>query len=448
MKLITGHGLDDVLAWRASGPVRVREFLGDALALARLLPDGPAVFNLCEDRYRFAILFAACLLTRKTSLQPSSQTPQVLRGLAREYPGSYVVTDQPREPDGLASWVMPPPDSWQRPPVSAVPDIDPEFVAAILFTSGSTGLPQPHAKHWGRLVLNGQAEARALGLDRQPHALVGTVPVQHSYGFESTFLLALHGGCSFWCGKPFYPQDVVEAIAAVPEPRMLVSTPYHLATLLAAGLEWPALDMCLSATAPMGAELAGRIEQHARAPVLEIYGSTESGQLATRRTVEGPVWELMPGVRLIQEGDVTSASGGHVEGCVPLSDVIECMDASRFVLHGRHADMVNIAGRRSSLAYLNHQLCAVQGVRDGAFFLPDADGHEAAGGFTRLMAFVVLEPGAQPGDVMAALRGCTDSVFLPRPLVVVEALPRNGTGKLPRGALAQLYDERVLHARA
>ena len=290
-----------------------------------------------------------------------------------------------------------------------------------------------------------RAEAAGLGLGERPPVLVGTVPAQHSYGFESTFLLALHGGCSFWSGKPFYPQDVVEALQAVPRPRMLVTTPFHLSALLASDLDWPALDMCLSATAPLGTELAARAEQRSGAPVHEIYGSTESGQLACRRTTDGPLWHLLPGVVLEQENDTTYAREGHVEGRVPLSDIIELQGEGRFLLHGRHADLINSAGKRSSLAYLNHQLCAIDGVLDGAFFLPDSAGDEVEG-ITRLTAFVVA-PGVSADTLQRALRQRIDRVFLPRPLVLVDALPRNSTGKLPRTALLALYQERLGHGR-
>ena len=46
-----------------------------------------------------------------------------------------------------------------------------------------------------------------------------------------------------------------------------------------------------------------------------------------------------------------------------MCDVLELIDADRFLLHGRLADLVNIAGKRSSLAYLNHQLNSIAGRR-------------------------------------------------------------------------------------
>ena len=52
-----------------------------------------------------------------------------------------------------------------------------------------------------------------------------------------------------------------------------------------------------------------------------------------------------------------------------MCDVIEITGGDEFLLHGRTADLVNIAGKRSSIAYLNAQLNAIPGVIDGAFFL-------------------------------------------------------------------------------
>jgi acyl-coenzyme A synthetase/AMP-(fatty) acid ligase len=53
------------------------------------------------------------------------------------------------------------------------------------------------------------------------------------------------------------------------------------------------------------------------------------------------------------------------------------------------------------------------------------------------MAFVVA-PGRARSQILAALRARLDPVFLPRPLVLVDALPRNATGKLPRAELRAL----------
>jgi acyl-coenzyme A synthetase/AMP-(fatty) acid ligase len=67
------------------------------------------------------------------------------------------------------------------------------------------------------------------------------------------------------------------------------------------------------------------------------------------------------------------------------------------------------------------------------------------GAVTRLTAFVVA-PGLTSETVMNALRQRIDPAFLPRPLCLVESLPRNETGKLPRQALRRLSTERATKA--
>ena len=78
---------------------------------------------------------------------------------------------------------------------------------------------------------------------------------------------------------------------------------------------------------------------------------------------------------------------------------------------------------------------------DAAFFLPD---EETLDGITRLCAFVVA-PDLNSRRLQAELRQRIDPIFLPRPLVLLDELPRNSTGKLPRNHLQALYAEKVTH---
>jgi acyl-coenzyme A synthetase/AMP-(fatty) acid ligase len=137
----------------------------------------------------------------------------------------------------------------------------------------------------------------------------------------------------------------------------------------------------------------------------------------------------------VPDGERATVSGGHVECATPLQDIIEVRpDGRHFLLHGRSADMVNIAGKRNSLGYLNHQLTSIPGVTDGVFFLPE---EAEPDGVTRLTALAVA-PGLTVAQLSAALRERIDAAFMPRPLYLVEALPRQLTGKLPRAALLAL----------
>jgi acyl-coenzyme A synthetase/AMP-(fatty) acid ligase len=430
-----------VIAYRAGIPITAQRFLSDANRLAQRLPAGNHVLNVCTDRYRFTVGLAACLITGRVSLLPSTHTPEVIGQMASFAPDAFCLTDDARCDIGLPKiyYCEDQPTAEVAPaiaPAWVVPEIPVTQLAAIVFTSGSTGTPLPYKKTWGRLARCVRNGAPRLGLaDGKSHALIGTVPAQHMYGFESTVLLALVSGNSFSAERPFYPADIATAVAAVPQPRVLVTTPVHLRTLLASAVDMPPLDLIVSATAPLDQDLAREVEGKFRTTLLEIYGSTETGQIAMRRTAQGLSWRLWPGVRLQVSNEQVFAQGGHVEQLTAMCDVIEITGDDEFLLHGRTADMVNVAGKRSSFGYLNTQLNAIPGVIDGVFFL--GDGATGSTGVARLGA-VVVAPTLSVAALNEQLRQRIDPAFLPRPLIIVESLPRNATGKLPQQALQHL----------
>jgi acyl-coenzyme A synthetase/AMP-(fatty) acid ligase len=205
-------------------------------------------------------------------------------------------------------------------------------------------------------------------------------------------------------------------------------------------VDLPPVDLVVSATAPLGQDLAREVEAKFRTTLLEIYGSTETGQIAMRRTADSAAWRLWPDVRLRVSNDQVFAYGGHVEQLTAMCDVIELLGDDEFLLQGRTADLVNVAGKRSSFGYLNAQLNAIPGVTDGVFFL--RDGATGPTGVARLGA-VVVAPTLSVAALTEHLRRRIDPVFLPRPLIIVERLPRNATGKLPQQALQHLANRHL-----
>ena len=428
-----------MVAYRSGVPVDARHFIADVARVAATLPAGGHVLNICADRYRFTVGFAASLLAGKVSLLPSTHTPEVIRQLTVFAPDVFCLTDDPKCGIELPQSLYPEAPATAVGDAFEIPALPAEQLAAYVFTSGSTGTPLPYKKTWGRLLRCVHDGASRLGLlDGRTHTIVGTVPPQHMYGFESSVLLGLQTGSALCAERPFYPADIASVLAAAPRPRVLISTPVHLRALLAAEVPLPETDLIVSATAPLSRELAHAVESRFGTRLLEIYGSTETGQIATRRTAHTLEWQLWPGVTLnVREDGQAWAQGGHVEQPTPMCDVLELTTDDRFLLHGRMADLVNIAGKRSSLGYLNHQLSSIPGVVDGTFFLPDDSFAASSTGVTRVVAFVVA-PGLDAATLTEELRRRLDPVFLPRPLLFVERLPRNGTGKLPQEALKEL----------
>ncbi len=426
LPLLDVTSLDAPVVFYGGRAVSAREFIGLAEAVAGQLPAAAHTVNLCENRFHFALLWAAACCRGQVTLLPPSQAAGVLADLAASYPNQHVVTDEmiaqqlptltPRQIDAY-------PETWHIPG---------DRIVALTFTSGSTGMPQAHAKPWGTLARNAQlAAAEVLG-GRNSH-VIATVPAQHVYGLEVSFLTALVGGCPVYDRKPFFPQDVRAALQAMPAPRTLVTTPTHLKALLDSKVQLPPLQRIVSATAPLARELAQAIETAWSTEIYEIYGCTEAGVMARRRTTQGDMWETFSGGELVATDAGAEYRAAQLPEPVPLQDIIESVSPTRFYLRGRSADMIKVAGKRTSLQEITRHLLAVPGVRDAAVFVPTPD--------ARPVAFVVA-PGLAAHAILASLTGRIEPVFMPRPLLLVQRLPRNEVGKLPRETLLTMWAQR------
>ena len=435
--LIVHRAANARIAVRGRESISAGRFVAAAQALAQQLPPAQYVLNSCQDRYLFAVAFCAALIAGRTSLLPPSRTPETLAQLATRYPDTLYVGEEAGDlvwhgrAEPAMKWQTGADTEWPPPAITR------DHVAAIAFTSGSTGEPQPQPKTWGKIVDGARAEIIALHLDDaaiDDVVLVGTVSPQHMYGFESTVLLALHGPCAFAAEHPLHPDEVVAVLSRLGGRRVLITAPVHLRALAESAHSMPTLDRVVSATAPLTHELAKRCESMWSTRVFEVYGCTETGMVATRRTVDGALWTTMRDVKVEASGDGFRANGGHVHPGM-LADRLRLLSPSTFELEGRTDDVVNIGGKRASLQGLNRVLLSIDGVVDGAIFEPPSA--PTVTREQRLMALVVA-PAITRAELLAALRAQIDPAFLPRPLLWVDAMPRNAQGKLPKGELLAL----------
>ncbi|WP_283248858.1 AMP-binding protein [Luteibacter aegosomaticola] len=423
------------VAWRDGQAVTAATFLAHVRQVAALLPEAVGAVNLCEDRYAFLVSLTALVLRGQVNLLPPSRAPHAVDEVMGNHPGCYAIGELALDP-APAGYLRIPELGDVAPAYGDVPQVSADAVVAIGYTSGSTGKPKPNIKTWGSFHASnlgniGMLE-RVIG---GPFDVVATVPPQHMYGMEMSVVMPLMSEVSIHAGRPFFPADIASALASMPEPRVLVTTPVHLRALVESGVQLPSLAAFVSATAPMPVELATEAERLFGAPLCEMFGSTETCVFASRRTAVEEEWSLYDGVTLHSQPDGTLVDAPQLAEPMALADIVTLHgEGRRFRLCGRNTDLLEIAGKRASLGDLNRRLLAIEGVKDGVLFQldePDAFG-------VRRIAGLVVAPGLTAEAVLAALRVAMDPVFLPRPLRVVEALPRNETGKLPRGALLAL----------
>ena len=431
--LLADASAQRVVAWREGRPVEVGAFLADVAQLAGQLPAAQAAVNLCEDRYAFLVAFAALLVRGQTNLLPPSRAAHAIDETLAAHPDSYTLGDAALDPVpphyfrfDLAREVAEAPRSML---------VAGDALAAVGYTSGSTGVPRANPKRWDKLAIStGHNDALLRTLAGGDYHVVATVPPQHMYGLEFSVLLPLFDRASVCAAKPFFAADIEASLCGLPEPRVLVTTPVHLRALLDSGQSLPRLAGIVSATAPLDRGLARAAEARYAASVQEVFGSTETCVIAHRRTAHEDAWTPYAGVNLHPQPDGTRVEAPQLTQPVILADIVEMLDDGRFRLCGRNTDLLEIAGKRASLGDLTHKLLMVPGVRDGVVF--QLDETDAMG--VRRIAALVVAPELDAGAILDALRRDIDPVFLPRPLKLVDALPRSETGKLPRASLLEV----------
>ncbi len=426
-----------------TGDITTAEFLGHCLQVAQRLPEQKYVINLCDNPYLFTVAFGAALLRRQTTLLPQNRSPETLRRVAAEYPANYLLHHS--QPGGNAHL-----DDiadlnlnqlrLEASPTAEVPTIERDFAAAIAFTSGSTGQPKPIVKPWHTLVtsslMNGACMLPPAG--DLVHQLA-TVPPQHMWGLETGVLIPLFWPVCVADSRPMFPPDLVKTLGDLPSPRLLVSTPVHLRALLGSNLTIPECARTLCATAPLATELAAACESATGGDLMEIYGCSEIGSTAYRRTAVDTVWRLIPGLAFRAQTDAAEApriGGQHLPEDQVLQDRVE-ISADGFKLLGRSEDMVNVGGKRGSLMQITQVLLSAPGIADAVVFMPNEEA-------TRPAALVVAKDTTLTA-IQQHFAQRLDVVFLPRPLLFVEKLPREETGKIHRAKVLALYRDTLAY---
>lgn len=346
--------------------------------------------------------------------------------------------------------------------------LTPDDVAALFYTSGTTGRPKGVPTTHEAFVTNAENMVRTLGICRDVGAEFRTlisVPLFHVTGCNSQLLTALHAGG----GSVIMPAlDVPGLIGTLATERIsnIVTVPAIYALTLRhpdfAGADVSGVRWVGYGGAPIAPSLVESLQQaFPHASVFNGYGMTETASLMTVLPSTDAVAHAdsvgyaVPSVDLAvapigddpQVGELV-ARGANVttgywqreeataativDGWLHTGDVVRVDDAGRVHLVDRIKDIVNRGGENVSSVEVEGVLLAAPGVDDAAVLaVPDDVLGEKVG------AVLVGDV-----DVEAVLAHCREQLAdfkVPQYVTVVgDALPRNAGGKLLK---AQLRDE-------
>ncbi|CAM4187491.1 AMP-binding protein [Vreelandella rituensis] len=286
----------------------------------------------------------------------------------------------------------------------------------VFRTSGSTGEPKACHHRWADIEAEAWALHQRLSERMTPERVVAWLPLHHLYGFMLGMAYPANNGL-----------EVTVADKALPPLRegdVVVTVPPRWAYLAKARSDWPKGVVGVSSTAPLPGAVAETLSHHGIAAVMEIYGSSETGGVATRFSPAEPFTLLSHWHRETSE---TLVAAHEDNRSVALPDQVTWRSKSRFTLAGRHDDIVSIGGVNVSTTAVAQQLEALSDVSQCA-----VRPVQAGDGQTRLKAFVVPVDASRDDIATRIDATLKDWPSAQRPISITygEALPRNTMGKL------------------
>ncbi|MFH1078733.1 MAG: class I adenylate-forming enzyme family protein [Pseudomonadota bacterium] len=313
---------------------------------------------------------------------------------------------------------------------------DPDEPFLILFTGGSTGTPKVWTKTPRNLFAEARYQSAALDITRDD-IFLSTVPPNHIYGLLFSILVPFVSSARILKGIYAFPREILKA-AKDYRATILVSVPVHYRVLNINALERYDLRLALSSAGMLSQEDALSFREKTGLDVVEVYGSTETGGIATRRRFpDGDSWNpINPVAWKIREGKLCVSSTflsptlpRGKDGFFMTADCVDPDGNHRFILRGRADDIVKIGGKRVDISAVQTKMKQIPGVRDAfVVAIPAGRGRQ-----NELAALVSTDLDAH--QVKRHLAQVSEAYAVPRHLVVVNDIPMTPAGKYERAEI-------------
>lgn len=351
----------------------------------------------------------------------------------------------------------------------------PDDLAALLYTSGTTGRSKGAMLTHRNLASNALALVDAWGFTRGD-VLLHALPIFHVHGlFVATHCALLSGSRLLWLPK----FDAQEVASLLPRATVMMGVPTFYTRLLAEpafGRQCCAsIRVFVSGSAPLLAETFEAFLQRTGHSILERYGMTEAGMIASNpldgARVGGTVGKPLPGVDVRIVGDTGEACVNGAIGAVQIrgpnvfagywrmpektreeftaDGFFKTGDIGQWVTEGPGRGYLRLVGRAKDLIItgglnvypkeIEERIDQMEGVEECAVVgMPDPDFGEA------VAAVIVGKPGHTLTEalVISALKGEIANFKVPKRVYFTSELPRNAMGKVQKALLRERFAAR------
>jgi long-chain acyl-CoA synthetase len=428
---------------------------------------GPTVAMLYSNSPEFAPLFLGAVWAGKTvAVLPTLAPPPLLKLMAMEAGVELVITGEAFAPQliaaGVPCWIGDASAEFEPSQVPQQPNQS--GVAALLYTSGTTGRPKAVALSEENILANIDGCKQATGYD-DAQVMLAALPLFHAYGLTITTLLPLTTGASVVVPERFVPRQILQLIDKH-RVSCLIAVPgqYRVLAKDPTPIDSSSLWLCIAGAERLPERVAQEFQQRFGYPLVQGYGTTELSPVVSFSppgdNAPGSVGRPLPNIQLTirDENDEVLPIGVIGEVCVSGPSVMigyfgdpaaTAQKIRNGVLHtsdkgyldvegylflvGRADDLVKVSGEKVYPSEVENALETIDGVEEAAIIAFPDEKHGA-----RLHAFVQLREGAQLTDaaLRASCREILEHYKIPRTFSFVPQMPRTLSGKTDKRALA------------
>lgn len=400
---------------------------------------GEKTLCLCTEK---KAVTAACVLASLSGacqlILPYSFSAHALAEMYEAVGFNAAIADHPEELPSGVEVITPLPGKISDINPKEIRNPDEQFLR--LFTGGSTGKP----KVWSKSPRNLLAEAFYL---KEKFALseedlfVSTVPPYHIYGLLFSVLAPFTAQAQILPDIYTFPQEIISTINKH-KATVLISVPIHYRALKVNNLSAPTLKVAFSSSGVLNRADAIHFQKKTGLGITEIYGSTETGGIASHNISEHAeswkpfdviAWKI-DGKRLSIKSDFVSAEMKRdADGFCLTGDEARADKDNRFVLLGRADGIVKVAGKRVDLLDVQNKIKILPTVRDVVVVsLPTEKGRESV--IAALVACDLTET-----HLKKLLMDMLEPYAMPRRIKIVSSIARTATGKTDFRRIEQIF---------
>ncbi|MBN1665090.1 MAG: long-chain fatty acid--CoA ligase [Deltaproteobacteria bacterium] len=389
-------------------------------------------------------VMAASLLARLSGgpplIFPYAQTDHVLSEMHQLTGFRFAIADTKKAlPEGVESVL---PDRSSRCELELVDEavVHPDKELLSLFTGGSTGTP----KFWSKTVTNLFGEALYLSEKydiTQDDRVVATVSPYHIYGLLYSVLVPLVSSAGVADDIYTFPHEIISAIGAYAA-TVLVGVPMHYRALGSRKIPGNSLRIAFSSTGALAETDGDAFYKKNGVGIVEIYGSTETGGIATRCRAEGEnyfvpydhlEWKIIEDRLHVLSEFISPEIEREQDGFFKTGDRVQSDGHTGFMLLGRTDDIIKVGGKRVNLEEIRNKLNTIPGVRDSfVISLPVRTGRQN-------VVAAVVEGKPDRTHLRQSLAHMLEPYAMPRSIKFVDKIPVTASGKYDRQAIEQLF---------